>query len=1021
MSSHSRVFGPSERMLAKSASTASVGSATSGTSGTNKCVDRESLSGPKPKAGAKSGDASSAAGSSKSGDKKSSSRSSSPEPKASAKKKPEDTSKSSKPSTPDKRRTEKAGKDKVATAQEVCPEGTIYAQLGKLKDLAGDLDAQTELLRRKMKECCAVYDFTRAEAQQAEKEGKRITLLEILENWPSVSSKKEEPKKEGADVGAGGSAGASQSSSTKEGMQMTPEIFASAVELLKKNAFRNLTHRERTPMDLQEGEDEEPVLEVTWPHLELAYEIFLKIISYKDLDAAMVMKNGLDKHFLNQFLSLLESDDPREREVAKNILQKAWSRVPGLRTTVRRSIHAFCLKAVHLTGDEAPHNGVSEVLDVLLSRIVGGFPSPLKDEHKELFLKVLLPLYKLDTLLFFNSQLQELRKAFIKKEPSLAKHAVNALLRYWPVSAGSKQQFFLSELEDLILTMPSADFKLVSGRVAHKLAACVTCPNSEVAERALSFWRNNDRFVRMTIKECRAEVPLIIHALYENMTTAWHQNVTNKTLEVLRNFMEADSEMFDSSSTRHRKEADEAEKKETLRAKKWSQLEALHKKKVLKGEQRAAAAITAAAQAPEVKTVIKAESSIKVEAGKKTLQNDEMVELMPNSCCGLSLCFDCDPPPARLKVLAVCRNGKIIDSVYADNVTAFGSALRLTPRIPVGFDPKGCGGTIWASFHHLPKNVVLLVYLLVSCDGKAIGTNPKLIADASGGLSLGHCTLDVPEGVRAGVVATISQVGGGAWKLMLKRDFTKSSWQFMDMLEPLLGKVVREALPSLSKRQRLFASFSAMECGSVADMPKLVASKKLYAGLGWDLGPAAGESVNLEVSMVLFDGDGHFVGSACPSHPDSCDGILHTGNGPLSSGGILDFDILAKKAHQIFILGHFPEAGHTFDLVQQPHCSVVDLVGKELARFNLQEEKSKPGVIMGRFMWQSQRSRWTFQALGSYCDGNSWKESLDDLTSLFKRPPREFQMITLEDDGVSYADASTTAGGSEWASVVISL
>ncbi|CAJ1425882.1 unnamed protein product, partial [Effrenium voratum] len=325
-------------------------------------------------------------------------------------------------------------------------------------------------------------------------------------------------------------------------------------------------------MDLLDGDDDEPLLEPTWPHLELVYELLLKIVQTKDLDIAALQGAGFDKGFVTVLVDLMESDDPREREMLKNILLKIFSKLSNFRSTVRRGIQSFCQRAVTLEVTEAPQCGLCELLEIFGQRIVGSFNTPLRKEHRDVLSEVLLPLYKLDFLSFFYSQLKEVVRSFCKKEPALTKAVASALLRYWPQCASSKQTIFLGELEDMIHQMPTQEFKSIAVKVSQRLAQCCTSPHSEVAEKALGIWRHQQT-VRQTVQHSREEMPMVLSNLYTNVTQAWGQNVMSKTLDVLKNFMEADKELFDSCSSKHRKQADEAEKKDSQRRDRWAMLQ----------------------------------------------------------------------------------------------------------------------------------------------------------------------------------------------------------------------------------------------------------------------------------------------------------------------------------------------------------------------------------------------------------------------------------------------------------------
>jgi serine/threonine-protein phosphatase 2A regulatory subunit B' len=57
---------------------------------------------------------------------------------------------------------------------------------------------------------------------------------------------------------------------------------------------------------------------------------------------------------------------------------------------------------LRVTYETDSHNGLTEVLEIFTS-IVSGFNVPLKVDHREFFMRVMVPLYKVKTLSTFNT------------------------------------------------------------------------------------------------------------------------------------------------------------------------------------------------------------------------------------------------------------------------------------------------------------------------------------------------------------------------------------------------------------------------------------------------------------------------------------------------------------------------------------------------------------------------------------------------------------------------------------------
>jgi serine/threonine-protein phosphatase 2A regulatory subunit B' len=89
-------------------------------------------------------------------------------------------------------------------------------------------------------------------------------------------------------------------------------------------------------------------------------------------------------------LDLFDSEDPRERDYLKTILHRIYGKFMVIRPVIRNQVMNLLLK---ITYEYENHNGLTELLEIL-SSIISGFNSPLKPEHQEFFLRVLVPLHK---------------------------------------------------------------------------------------------------------------------------------------------------------------------------------------------------------------------------------------------------------------------------------------------------------------------------------------------------------------------------------------------------------------------------------------------------------------------------------------------------------------------------------------------------------------------------------------------------------------------------------------------------
>ncbi|CAE8660666.1 unnamed protein product, partial [Polarella glacialis] len=108
----------------------------------------------------------------------------------------------------------------------------------------------------------------------------------------------------------------------------------------------------------------------------------------------------------------------------------------------------------------------------------------------------------------------------------------------------------------------------------------------------------------------------------------------------------------------------------------------------------------------------------------------------------------------------------------------------------------------------------------------------------------------------------------------------------------------------------------------------------------------------------------------------------------------------------VFVVNVYTK-GVTMDKVSNAYCRILDQEGQEMARFVLREGKGESGLLIARLFREPGGDRWGFQAVGSFCRGQTWKDSLRDMGPLVQKTARELQQRSLS--GVSTNDAQPMA------------
>lgn len=126
-----------------------------------------------------------------------------------------------------------------------------------------------DLFMQKIDQCNIIFDFNDPTADMKSKEIKRLALHELLDYVANNRSVITEP--------------------------MYPRV----VEMFAKNLFRPIPPPVAPQGEAFDPEEDEPVLEVAWPHIQVVYEFFLRFIESQDFNTN-IAKAYIDHQFVVQ-------------------------------------------------------------------------------------------------------------------------------------------------------------------------------------------------------------------------------------------------------------------------------------------------------------------------------------------------------------------------------------------------------------------------------------------------------------------------------------------------------------------------------------------------------------------------------------------------------------------------------------------------------------------------------------------------------------------------------------------------
>lgn len=297
----------------------------------------------------------------------------------------------------------------------------------------------------KLNFCCEASDFSDPQKNSVEQDLKRQTLLELADYVTSGSAKFTEP------------------------------AIAALCKMCAANLFRVFPPKNRFTSSGGETEDEEPMFDPAWTHLQIVYDLLVRFVSYNSLDVK-VAKKYVDHSFLLRLLDLFDSEDPRERDCLKAILHRVYGKFMVHRQYIRQAVSNIIYRFVFET---ERHNGIAELLEIFGS-IISGFALPLKEEHKVFLCKALIPLHKPKSVGIYHQQLTYCVVQFIDKDPKLASIVIKGLLKYWPVTNSQKELMFISELEEVLEMTSMAEFEKIMALLFRRIAYCLKSSHYQV-------------------------------------------------------------------------------------------------------------------------------------------------------------------------------------------------------------------------------------------------------------------------------------------------------------------------------------------------------------------------------------------------------------------------------------------------------------------------------------------------------------------------------------------------------------
>lgn len=365
------------------------------------------------------------------------------------------------------------------------------------------------LFRQKLQLCCIVFDFEDPDSDIKGKELKRETLFELAEYVNTPSGQK----------------------------IFTEALMPDIVQMVRINLLRTLPPQTED----YDPEEDEPTMEIMWPHLQVVYEFFLRFIVSTEVNGK-IAKRYVDQAFIRSWIDLFDAEDPRERDYVKTVLHRMYGKFMSYRSSIRKVISQVFFRYIYET---ARHNGIAELLEILGS-IINGFAIPLKKEHIQFLEKSLIPLHKPRGVANYHPQLSYCISQYVEKDPDTIVPIINGLVRFWPWTNASKQVLFLNELEEVMELCRAEQLVQVQDTLFNLLADCLGSSHFQVAERALYFW-NSEHLCVNVLSQSKVHIflPYVFGPLSKSANGHWNQAVEGLAQSILKMYMEMDLVLYE--------------------------------------------------------------------------------------------------------------------------------------------------------------------------------------------------------------------------------------------------------------------------------------------------------------------------------------------------------------------------------------------------------------------------------------------------------------------------------------------
>lgn len=305
------------------------------------------------------------------------------------------------------------------------------------------------------------------------------------------------------------------------------------------------------------------VEEISWPHLSIVYDILIEFLNNPSFSTQKSAVYG--KELIRNVISLFASPDGREREKVGIVYHSLYKLFFQYRSESRFYEKMFLLQS--LTNPFLTI-GNNELLQISLS-VINGFQKPFTKEHLSFFFEVLIPLHRSQNIYLFHSSLVACTEAYVSNDPTLVKHPLSAIIRYFPLIESTSLLFFIKEIGMLLKYATPESIKDISVKLCKAIAFCDKCLEFAIAEAGI-LMIFSDYFLKLF--SGKEYLQILVPAIFYTATTHWCDEVKALAVRALRTLRQLDEEVFNCISVNLKKAESQRVFNEIERGKAWTEL-----------------------------------------------------------------------------------------------------------------------------------------------------------------------------------------------------------------------------------------------------------------------------------------------------------------------------------------------------------------------------------------------------------------------------------------------------------------